>query len=158
MVKVLLFGFFRVIIFPTNRSYIGDLVPYYSEASKRSDFQFSHYFEFNTELLETIKALPPTPVRCLITAASLHILPEVKPILDPVFSKVYSLEKLGMRKTDPEAYQPICSDQMVAPSEVIFIDDNLNCLQSAGSVGLITLPYLSNSQTISDLTKLLTTQ
>lgn len=52
------------------------------------------------------------------------------------FTQVYFSQELGHRKPNPEAWQPILSDHQLNPARVLFIDDRLENIQGAMSLGM----------------------
>jgi HAD superfamily hydrolase (TIGR01549 family) len=152
MVQFLLIDLFRVLLFPKDRTYFGDLDPLYDSKSKLDGFTFSDHFEFNTQLLEYLRSLTPQVGLYLYTAATRFLSdPEAKAILDPLFQSIYSTSDLGMRKTDTESFQLICSNLKAIPRDVLYIGDNAGCVEAALRAGIQALHYSTNSQIISSI-------
>ena len=157
MDKALLIDLFRVLVFPKDKTYFGDLNPLYDKNTGHLGLKPDEYLEFNQELLRFLATLVPTTRLCLYTAATQfqHDL-RVKPILDPIFASVYSTEGLGMRKTDPESFQLVCSQLQAIPSQVIYVGDNSACVEAAAKAGLSAILYTTNSDVISAIQSYLT--
>jgi|SRR3989344_429978 len=152
MIKFILVDLFRVLLFPKDKTYLGDLNPLYTEKAKNPDNHFFDYLEFNTELLSFLATLTSRFTFCLFTAATeVQHTPEAQSVLGPIFKATYSTEKLGMRKTDPESFQLVCSYLRAIPPEIMYIGDNSACVEAAGKAGISGILYTTNSQTISDL-------
>jgi putative hydrolase of the HAD superfamily len=60
-------------------------------------------------------------------------------ILDEYFEKVYFSHEMKMRKPDTVIYQTVLDQQSLVPAETLFIDDNLDNISGAGSIGIQTL-------------------
>lgn len=152
MVRFILVDLFRVLLFPKDKTYLGDLNPLFAEKSRNSEVHFNDYLEFNSELLTFLSTLTPKYTLCLFTAASqIQQTPEVQSVLAPLFQLTYTTEKLGMRKTDPESFQLVCSYLRAIPPEIVYIGDNSACVEAAGKAGISGILFTTNSQTISDL-------
>ena len=52
------------------------------------------------------------------------------------FSKVYASHEIGLRKPDASAFEYICRDTGIAPSEFLFFDDLLENVHAASEAGL----------------------
>lgn len=56
-----------------------------------------------------------------------------------LFDHVYLSHELGMRKPNPEIFLHVCENESLSPSKTIFIDDSIQHIQGAKSIGLNTL-------------------
>jgi len=76
-------------------------------------------------------------------------------IFETHFEKAYYSHILGIKKPKPEAFQKICEEQCLNPSETLFIDDIERHILGAQKAGLQTCwlhnENLENSQIIKDL-------
>ncbi len=61
-----------------------------------------------------------------------------QPSLDVFFKKAYYSHQIGMRKPDEDIYRFVQQDAGINPSETMFIDDLLQNVESASSLGFIT--------------------
>lgn len=153
MVQVLLIDLFRVVVFPRDKTYFGDLNPLYSKNTLHLGQPVDSYLEFNHELLAFFTTLVPRLRLCLYTAATqFQSDPAVKQLLDPVFTSVYSTEALGMRKTDPESFQLVCSQLQVSPPQVLYLGDNSAHVAAAASASLTAILFTTTSETITAIT------
>lgn len=97
---------------------------------ERLDFLFELKSDYNTVLLSNTNAI--------------HIdyfhqqLYEVygKSSLAPYFNEVYFSCDLGMRKPDAEIFETICSNEGFDPAETLFIDDSIQHIEGAASIGI----------------------
>ncbi|MCL1850326.1 MAG: HAD-IA family hydrolase, partial [Bacteroidetes bacterium] len=76
-------------------------------------------------------------------------------IFETHLEKAYYSHTLGLKKPKPEAFQKICEEQNLQPSETLFIDDTERHILGAQKAGLKTYwlrdDNLENSTIIKDL-------
>jgi len=76
-------------------------------------------------------------------------------IFETHFEKSYYSHTLGIKKPKPEAFQKICEEQNLIPTETLFIDDTERHILGAQQAGLQTCwlhdENLENSKIINDL-------
>ena len=65
-----------------------------------------------------------------------------------LFNKVYYSHKIGIRKPDIAVFQIILKENKLQPSEVFFIDDSLQHIIGAKSIGIKTHHLLDNEDLI----------
>ena len=81
------------------------------------------------------------------------LLPEHKiETLDEVFDFVYYSHEIGERKPDLEAYAYIINKHGILPQETLFIDDKLENIEAAKSLGIQTW-HLTNREDLYQLIK-----
>lgn len=56
--------------------------------------------------------------------------------LDNHFKKVYFSHEMKMRKPHPEIFEKVCKLEGLAPSETLFIDDSMQHVEGAKSLGI----------------------
>lgn len=61
------------------------------------------------------------------------------------FEKIYLSHEIGMRKPHAEIFEFVCAENNLNPSKTLFIDDTLQHIQGAKSIGLQTL-HLQESE------------
>lgn len=66
------------------------------------------------------------------------------------FEKIYLSHCINMRKPSPEIFEFVCTNNKLNPKSTLFIDDSIQHIKGAKSVGLETY----HLQTITDLTQL----
>lgn len=59
--------------------------------------------------------------------------------LEDFFDEVYLSHLMGDRKPNPQAFQKIIDDHGLTPSKTVFIDDSIQHIEGARSVGLQTI-------------------
>ncbi|MDG1146836.1 MAG: HAD family phosphatase [Crocinitomicaceae bacterium] len=58
--------------------------------------------------------------------------------LDSIFNAVYLSHKIGMRKPNKHVFDFVCQQENLTPSETLFIDDSIQHIEGAASIGLQT--------------------
>ena len=100
MVNTLLFDFSRVILFPKDKAYIGDLNPLHAELRKNPGYRFLDYFELNIDLMRFLREIKSKYELYIFTSGSIQDAPEIQPEIREVFAKVYSAERIGYSKRE----------------------------------------------------------
>lgn len=59
-----------------------------------------------------------------------------EPGLDGLFARMYSSHETGRVKPDPDAFEYAVADLGVPPEEILFLDDNPECVRAAGALRL----------------------
>jgi putative hydrolase of the HAD superfamily len=72
------------------------------------------------------------------------------PNLASHFEKLYLSYKVGMRKPDAEIFELVLQENQLHPKETLFIDDSIQHIESAQSIGIQTY-WLQKPETIVDL-------
>ena len=57
---------------------------------------------------------------------------------EKIFNKIYLSYKIGMRKPNKEIFNFICDKENLEPSKTLFIDDSIQHIKGAKSIGLST--------------------
>lgn len=74
--------------------------------------------------------------------------------LKAFFDKVYYSYEIGLRKPNPAIFEMVINENNLVPNETLFIDDTLEHVKSAESLGLITYHIKpSNGETVLQLFK-----
>jgi len=152
-IKVLLFDFSRVIIFPKDDTYPGLLNDLYKKAMSGGNFNFYNSFTFNIELLSFLKTIKSYISLDIYTTDILQNDPVAKAVLEPVFDHIFSANELGLRKKDPQGYKIIAEKLGVKPNEILFVDDSLVNVETAKKAGLQAIQFTSNGNLIKVLNK-----
>lgn len=66
------------------------------------------------------------------------------------FDHVYFSHEVNMRKPDPEIFEFVCKEQHLDPRKTVFIDDSIQHVEGARSIGLNAI-HLTEGRTIHDL-------
>lgn len=146
MIKTLLFDFSRVLLHPTNNTYVGSLNNLHRELKDNESYYLFNYFELNEELLEFLKTLKGKLEMCIFTTDIIQNDPLIREKIDPVFSKIFSAMELGISKKDPESYKFIAKDLGKNPDEIFFTDDSQSNIEAAKEAGLQTYHYQNNEE------------
>lgn len=156
MIKALLFDFAKVLLFNKDRNYHGGLNDLNNLLSKKNpDYSFLAAFELNTELLNFLEKIKTKIPVYMFTSETIQERPEVAGEIVKVFSKIYSAKKIGIAKTNPEAYKFIAKDLNLLPEEILFVDDNNTNVQAAILAGMKVVQYKDNSQILLYLKEML---
>ena len=67
-----------------------------------------------------------------------------------IFDKVYLSHEIGMRKPNKEIFEFVCRQERLLPGETLFIDDSIQHIEGAASIGLKT-HHLLNQKDIYSL-------
>ena len=144
MIKVLLFDFARVLLFPKDENYSGKLNDLYKTVKDEKHFNFEDVFYFNEELLDYLRTVKDKYKLVMFTSETIQDDPAVVEKLDGIFENIFSAKKMGFTKTDPEAYRFIVSNLQCNPNEILFIDDNVENVNSAKITGMKTYLFTDN--------------
>lgn len=152
--KHLLFDFSRVLLFPKDRSYHDSLNLLHKTLKQNQSYNPLDYFEINKELLEFLKSKTGLGKFYILTSESIQDDPAFTDDL-AIFKNIFSGQKLGLLKTDPEIYNKVSVLIGVEPSEITFIDDSEKNIEAAKLAGLNTILYEDNSILINKLNAIL---
>ena len=155
MITTLLFDFSRVLLFPKDKSYRGELNPLHAELSKNPNYKFLDYFELNAELLRFLKGIKDRSELYIFTSGTIQDAPEIQPTLRDIFVRVYSAERIGFSKKDPDSYSFIANDLGINAGEILFIDDTAANIEAARAAGLETLLFVSTQETVDGIKEIM---
>lgn len=144
MIKVLLFDFSRVLLHPTDKTFLGSLNGLHHELKDNESYYLFNYFKLNDEILDYLKKVKDKYKLCIFTTDMIQNDPLIKEKIDPIFSKIYSANELGITKKVKESYDSIAKDLEVKPEEIFFTDDTENNITAANQAGLKTHKYINN--------------
>jgi FMN phosphatase YigB (HAD superfamily) len=149
MQQTLLIDLFRVLLFPKDLTYFGDLEPLYISKRNLPNYSFDDYFQINTEFVDFLKGISSDIDRYLFTAAHEFLQSlEAKQYLTPLFKSIFTTHDLGMRKSDIEIYQMISSQLRVQPQQIIYVGDNSINVEAAAKSGIQAIQFTTTSQVI----------
>ena len=144
MIKVLLFDFARVLLFPKDENYSGKLNDLYKTVKDEKHFNFEDVFYFNEELLDYLRTVKDKYKLVMFTSETIQDDLAVVEKLDGIFENIFSAKEMGFAKTDPEAYRFIVSKLQCNPNEILFIDDSVENVNSAKITGMKTYLFTDN--------------
>lgn len=151
MIKTIVSDFSRVLLFPANEGYSNGLNDLYRKISEESDYDFFAHFRLNDELLMFFKSLKGQYSLNIFTSEIIQDDKAVKPLLESIFTHIFSAKQLGVMKTQKEAYFKIAEQLQEEPASILYIDDKLANLQAASDAGFKTIQYVSNPQIIKNI-------
>ncbi len=71
-----------------------------------------------------------------------------KDSLNPYFDKIYLSHEIGRRKPDASTFSWVCDDAGIEPHQTLFIDDRLENIEGAQSIGLKTYLHPEGSEIV----------
>lgn len=149
-IKILLFDFSRVLLFPKDRDHSGGLNPLHRKLlSEDSSYDFLNHFFLNHELLDFLNTSPRQ--RYIFTSGQIQKAPVIQDDINGVFEMVFSAEDLDISKQDADSYLLICEKIGAKPSETLFIDDSIKNIKPAKRAGLQTHHFIDNQSLIAHL-------
>lgn len=141
MITTYLFDFSRVLLFPKDKSYTGELNTLYRDLTKRGVSDFWEYYEWNEQLLSYLEGIKDKIGLYVFTSGLIQDAPELKGRLNKVFKKVYSSEKLGLNKKESDSFVAVAKDIGVQPENILFIDDSETNIKAAKQANVNVLLY-----------------
>ena len=153
--KTLLFDFARVLLFPKDTSYKGNLNELHRKLAEQPGYNPLDHFEFNTELLDYLKGIKDNVGLYIFTSETIQDDPALVPTYRSIFKEVFSAAKLGFTKKQPEAYRAVAELIGVAPADIIFVDDKKELVEASIAAGMQGIVYESNEQLLNKLKELL---
>ena len=146
-----LFDFSRVLVFPKDKKYSGDLNPLYAKEASNKALNFDDYFIFNNELIKYLRYLASTNEIYMFTSGLMQDDRVAQRKLEGIFRGIFSAEKMGMRKADFTAYIKVARTMGKSLPEIVFIDDNSANLKAALEAGMKTIHYTDNKKLLKEL-------
>lgn len=148
MIRVLVFDFGRVFVFPRDESYFGGLNDLHRVLSESPNYDFDSTFVLNNELLSFIKEkqLNLKYRLYLFTKGRIHRSSQSSTFLDGYFRDVFTCEKLKVEKNKPETYAAIAAKIGVDPSDILYIDDSRENTEAAEIAGASSITFRNNMQ------------
>lgn len=158
MFKMLLSDFSRVLLFPVDGNYSGSLNELHATRVADASYTFFDTFSLNTQLLDWMAQVKQTRHLKIgmFTSETIQEYPVLQPFLSPVFDVVFSARKLGLSKSDPQAYSNLCAQLNILPSETIYIDDAIPNVAAATLAGLHGVQFTATETAVAHLEALLT--
>jgi len=152
MITAILSDFSRVILNPKDKKYQGTLNGLNKKLlEKDKNYSFFDYFEFNEEILSLYRQLRLRYSANIFTSGTIHNRPEVRRIVAPIFENIYTAKDFGINKKQPDAYLFIAEKLNKKPSDILFIDDQIDNIQAAHKAGLNTIQYSKFEGLVSEL-------
>ena len=155
MIKVCIFDLSRTLLFPADKNYSGSLNKLYRELKDKPDFRFSEHYCLDEEILKFAQELNEKYKcdLCVFTSGSIQNDPAIKPRLDSIFKEIFSAEKLGVDKSELDAYIKLPELVGYKSDEIIYIDDMQENVEKARSAGLRAFTYTNVKNLREDIHK-----
>lgn len=151
MIKALVSDFSRVLLSPVDNTYTGGLNDLHQELAARGDYDFWQYFKLNQDLLTFYQRINKQVAIYMFTSEYIQEDPALQPKLTGIFKNIFSGARIGLRKSDPQAYKTITERIGLKPEEILYIDDKQTNLDIAQEAGLNALLFESNEQVMADI-------
>lgn len=150
MIKVLLFDFARVILFPKHET-LSTLGALYAQQSG------AELFFLNTELLNFIKTQRDNYTTAILTNSASILAPGTlyRQQMEAYFDQIFLSKELGLSKDQPACYLKVAELLAVEPSEILFTDDSGSKCQAATEAGLKVILFESTDQYLREVAKVL---
>ncbi len=155
MIKSLIFGFSRVILFPKDKTYTGSLNGLNKELIEKygENYDFFDYFELNTDLLDYIDSVKSDADCYIFTTDSIQDRSEVHGKLKNLFKDIFRANEMGVEKNKRGAYQIISEKIKVKPNDIFYLDDNLENVNAALDAGIEARQFIANGDVIRTINK-----
>lgn len=151
MITTIVSDFSRVILFPKDTTYSGDLNPLDGELKRKKEYNPLDYFVFNEEYLDLLSSLKNSYSLVIFTSGHMQEDPRLSSKILPIFEKIYTTSDTGFEKSDSRVYQKLAKLLSIQPEYMLFIDDNAENCSAAQKVGVATVRYIDNKSLVSEL-------
>lgn len=143
MITTVVSDFSRVLLFPKDETYTGGLNALNNKLLQEFGelYKFLDYFKINEELLDVYKELREKFPIYIFTTDVIQNRPEVRTILDPIVTGIFSAKDFNLNKKAPESYTFIAQKIMRVPEQIVYIDDTIANLDAAKKAGMHVLKY-----------------
>lgn len=157
MIKVLLFDFARVILFPNTGESIDLLNGHYTQLKKdNGSYNPLDTFILNQELLDYIEKKNNSGFTSYIfTSGYIHTDPELGEIINKYFKISFTTTQIGLPKSFPKSFEIVAKYLEVNTNEIIFIDDQLKNVEAANNAGVKGVQFTNNDETIASIKELI---
>lgn len=113
------------------------------------------HFYINDDLLTLLNTVKDQVDVFLFSDSSLHDVPEIRAQLVYTCKEIISADESGYKKSEPMAYTWLLKRLNVQPDQTIFLDDKEANVRAAAAVGIRTIQFINNRQTLPKLRKVL---
>ncbi len=118
------------------------------EKVRKINSDFNNTKRLNEELIDLLPKLKDFGYNVSILSnytAELRTVLEEQGIIK-YFDEVFVSTEINAQKPDPKAFAAVCEGLNIEQSEMVFIDDTLKSLETAGEVGYTPIHYQNNEQ------------
>lgn len=152
MITTILSDFSHVILNQKDKNYTGTLNALHAKLSgKVTDYLFFDYFEFNNEILNVYRKMKTKYFMNIFTTGTIQNRPEVRLVIDSIFENIYSAIDFNLDKKQLDAYLFIANKLNRNPTEILFVDDQIENINAAKQAGLHTIQYVTFEKTALEL-------
>lgn len=151
---VLISDFSYVLLFPRDKKAKGRPTDIYETNKDQSEYSVFDTFRLNTTLLEEYKRISKTNKVYLFTNGNMHLIPEVRKILDECFTDCFNVNDVGYSKSDSRAFISLATKLNINVSEMVFVDDMKENVRAALDAGAVAIRFESNDQFIKRLSEI----
>lgn len=141
MIKIILSDLARVMLYPKDKNYTGELNYLHKQLVKEKDYSFGDHFFLDEEIFIFYEGLKDDYKLYMFTSGIIQDVEEITDRLQGLFEVIFSAEKMGMTKRDKEAYEKIIKEIGVEPDEILFIDDSITYINPAKEAGMKTYHF-----------------
>lgn len=152
--EVLLMDLGKVILY-SKENLPGKMNPRNKQLVKEQgvEYPFFDYFGVRERVLSLLEEIKDKFRIYMITEGVIQNNLLLRKELEHVFNykNIISTGALGLSKQSPEAYKRAVVRLRTDPEKILFVDDSIDNIKAAEGVGLQTIQFVSEDQTIKDL-------
>jgi FMN phosphatase YigB (HAD superfamily) len=121
--------------------------------TKGPEYPFFDYFDVRKKMTDLLGSIKGKHEIYLVAKGVIQNNLKLRKVLQQVFdySKIISMSGLGLSKQSPEAYKRIVARLKVNAPKILFVDDNIENIKAAKGVGLQTIHFESEDQTVAEI-------
>lgn len=146
MTKAIISDVSLVLLFPKDPNYTGSLNALYKVKKDEPNFDFFEHFRVNEELLAIYKNHKGDRKMYIFTSDTIQDEPVLQPYWQEVFDDIFSAAKMGIHKSEADAYIKLSQQISVNPEEILYIDDSATNITAAKTSGLNAYIYETNEK------------
>lgn len=151
MIKAIITDFSRVLLFPTDETYLGSLNGLHKQLSQEPNYNILDNFKINTELLDFYGSLKGRVNLYIFTSETIQDDPAFQQSIKPVFDSIFSAAKLGINKKEFSAYEALLKEINLKPYEVLYVDDAEVNILAAKEAGLNVLTFKTTNEAVHEI-------
>lgn len=146
MINAIISDVSLVLLFPKDPNYTGSLNALYKEKKDETNFNFFEHFRVNEELLAIYKNHKADRKMYIFTSDAIQDEPVLQPYWKDVFDDIFSAARMGIHKSEADAYTKLSQHVSVDPNEILYIDDSATNITAAQTTGLNAHIYETNEK------------
>lgn len=143
MITSILSDFSKVLLFSKDGNYTGSLNGLNRSLIEEfgENYNFFDYFKLNQELLDVYQTLQEEYPIYIFTSDAIQNRPEVREVIDPIISGLYSAKDFNVSKKKSASYLLIAEKMNKTTAEILYIDDQLENIEAAQQAGMRTVQF-----------------